>query len=63
LRKMARLTWALGRSIYSKEQVEEFLQFQAEVGINTDQVGRMPDTELIPDLRSKGVKNHTFAKN
>jgi hypothetical protein len=27
------------------------------------QVGRMPDTDLKPDLRSKGVKDHTFLKN
>jgi hypothetical protein len=26
------------------------------------QVGQMPDTDLIPDLRSKGVKYHTFSK-
>jgi hypothetical protein len=27
------------------------------------QVGRMPDTDLIPDIRSKGVKYHIFSKN
>jgi hypothetical protein len=27
------------------------------------QVGRMPDTDLIPDIRSKGVKDHTSLKN
>jgi len=26
------------------------------------QVGQMPDTDLIPDLRWKGVKYHTFSK-
>ncbi len=26
------------------------------------QVGRMPVSDLIPDLRSKGVKDHTFLK-
>ncbi len=27
------------------------------------QIGRMHDTDLIPDIRSKGVKDRTFSKN
>jgi hypothetical protein len=54
---------ALPQVIHHIQSENVWLGIGARGGHRHWQVGRMPDTDLKPDLRSKGVKDRTFLTN